>query len=116
MRRLLFGLLIISTLALVPGDAQGQRKFTGVITDSMCSSADHKGMRMGPTDAECTVACVLAHGALYVLYDGKEVYTLSDQAAPEKFAGKKVTVTGTLDAKTKTIHMDSGAGSITATK
>jgi Protein of unknown function (DUF5818) len=107
MRRLLFGFLMIATLALVPGDAQGQRKFTGVITDSMCSSADHKSMRMGPTDAECTVACVLAHGALYVLYDGKEVYTLSDQTTPEKLAGKKVTVTGTLDAKTKTIKVDS---------
>jgi hypothetical protein len=62
---------------------------------------------MGPTDAECTIACVLAHGATYVLYDGKEVYTLSDQKTPEKFAGKKVTVTGTLDAKTKTIQVDS---------
>ena len=62
---------------------------------------------MGPTDAECTIACVLAHGALYVLYDGKEVYTLSDQRTPEKFAGKKVTVAGTLDTKTKTIRVDS---------
>src|SRR5678810_112699 len=107
MRRLLFGFLMIATLALVPGDAQGQRKFIGIITDSMCSSADHKGMQMGPTDAECTVACVLAHGALYVLYDGKEVYTLSDQKTPEKFAGKQVKVTGTLDAKTKTIQVES---------
>ncbi len=107
MRRLLFGLLIIATLALVPGDARGQRKFTGVITDSMCSSADYKGMRMGPTDAECTVACVLAHGALYVLYDGKEVFTLSDQTTPEKLAGKKVTVMGTLDAKTMMIKVES---------
>jgi len=77
-----------------------------MITDSMCATGDHSGMRMGPTDAECTVACVLAHGALYVLYDGKEVYTLSDQKAPEKFAGKKVTVAGTLDAQTKTIQVD----------
>jgi len=69
-------------------------------------------MRMGPTDAECTNACVSIHGASYVLYDGKEAYTLSDQKTPEKFAGKKVLVTGTLDAKTKTIHVDS----ITAAK
>jgi hypothetical protein len=62
---------------------------------------------MGPTDAECTIACVEAHGAAYVLYDGKGAYTLSDQKTPEKFAGKKVTVTGTLDAKTKTIQVDS---------
>jgi len=64
-------------------------------------------MRMGPTDAACTIACVEAHGAAYVLYDGKETYTLSDQKTPEKLAGKKVTVTGTLDAKTKTIQVDS---------
>ena len=112
MKPLVVSLVLVAAVAA----AQGKRKFTGVITDSMCSSGDHKGMRMGPTDAECTVACVLAHGALYVLYDGKEVYTLSDQMTPEKFAGKKVTIRGTLDAKTKTVHMDSGAGSITAAK
>jgi hypothetical protein len=44
---------------------------------------------------------------MYVLSVGKEAYTLSDQKTPEKFAGKKVTVTGTLDAKTKTIQVDS---------
>jgi hypothetical protein len=64
-------------------------------------------MRMGPTDAECTVACVDAHGATYVLYDGKDVYTLSDQRTPEKFAARKVTVVGTLDARTRTIQVDS---------
>ena len=42
-----------------------------------------------------------------MLYDGKEAYTLSDQKTPEKFAAKKVTVTGTLDAKTKAIQVDS---------
>ena len=30
---------------------------------------------------------------------------LSDQQAPEKFAGQKVKVTGTLNAKTKTIEV-----------
>jgi len=103
MKALFFGLLLMAALAAAPG----QRKFTGVITDSMCSAGDHSGMKMGPTDAECTVACVNEHGALYVLYDGKEVYTLSDQQTPEKFAGKKVTVTGTLDAKTKKIKVAS---------
>jgi len=103
--------LVVAAGAPVGSSAQDKRTFTGVITDSMCSSADHKGMRMGPTDAECTIACVLAHGALYVLYDGKEVYTLSDQRTPEKFAGKKVMVAGTLDAKTKTIRVDSIAAS-----
>ena len=68
-------------------------------------------MRMGPTDAECTKACIKEHDASYMLYDGKEAYTLSDQKTPEKFAGQKVTVTGALDAKTKTIKVDSIAAS-----
>ena len=64
-------------------------------------------MRMGSNDGECTIACVEAHGASYVLYDGKTTYTLSDQKSPEKLAGKKVTVIGILDAKTSTIQVDS---------
>jgi hypothetical protein len=62
---------------------------------------------MGPTDAECAIACVGVHDALYGLYDGKQFFTLSDQRTPEKFAAKKVTVTGTLDARTMTIQADS---------
>jgi hypothetical protein len=87
--------------------APAQTKFTGAITDSMCAKADHSGMRMGPTDAECAIECVKVHDAQYVLYDGKTAYTLSDQQTPEKFAGQKVTVMGMLDAKTKTLHVDS---------
>jgi hypothetical protein len=73
----------------------------------MCADGNHAPMRMGPTAAECTVACVMAHGALYVLYDGENVYELSDQQTPETFAGQQVRVIGTLDAKTKTIRVES---------
>jgi hypothetical protein len=102
MKRLSFGLLIIAALTAAPA----RQTFTGVVSDSMCADGDHSQMRMGPTDAECTKACVEAHGALYVLYDGKHSFTLSDQTTPEKFAGKKVVVTGALDGKTSTIHVD----------
>jgi hypothetical protein len=111
LKSLVVSLLAIAAIAALAA-AAGKQTFTGVITDNMCDNGDHSHMRMGDTDAECTVACVMAHGALYVLYDGKEVYTLSDQETPEKFAGKRVTVTGTLDAKKKTIQVDS----ITAAK
>lgn len=94
------------TLAAVSAVAAKQT-FTGVITDNMCAQTGHAAMRMGPTDAECTVACVMVHDATYVLYDGKTAYTLSDQRTPEKFAAQKVTVVGTLDAVTKTIKVDS---------
>jgi Protein of unknown function (DUF5818) len=98
-------LSLVTVIALAAPPAI--RKFTGLITDSMCVTGDHSAMKMGPTDGECTIACVSAHGAVYVLYDGKEAWTLSDQTTPEKFAGKKVTVVGTQDAKTKTIKVES---------
>jgi hypothetical protein len=103
MKYLSLSFLAAAALAAVPG----KQTFTGVITDDMCAKANHSQMQMGPTDAECTLACVDVHGASYVLYDGKETYTLSDQKTPEKFAAKKVRVVGTLDKKTHTIQVDS---------
>ena len=103
MKPLILSLLMLATLPATPDT----RKFTGTITDDMCAEGDHSRMRMGSTDAECAIACVSSHGALYVLYDGKPYYRLSDQRTPEKFAGQKVTVIGTLDAKTRTIQVDS---------
>jgi hypothetical protein len=102
-KSLILGLILIAAFP----SAQAKRQFVGTITDSMCPDGNHNQMRMGPTDAECTLACVDVHGALFVLYDGKNTYTLSDQKTPEKFAGEKVTVTGTLDAKTNTLNVDS---------
>jgi hypothetical protein len=99
----ILGLLVV--IAVVP--AQSARRITGTITDSMCPTGDHSQMRMGPTKSECTIACNDGHGAPYVLYDGKDTFTLSDQKIPAKFAGKKVTVTGALDAKTKRIQVTS---------
>jgi hypothetical protein len=87
--------------------AQAPQTFTGVISDEACAHNGHASMRMGPTDAECTRLCVTAHGDAYVLYDGKNIYALSDQATPERFAAQKVTVVGVLDAGTRTIQVDS---------
>ena len=86
--------------------APAPQTFTGVITDDVCATGDHSKMQMGPNDAECTKACAALHGAAFALYDGKTTYRLSDQQTPEKFAGRKVSVTGTLDAKSKTIQVD----------
>jgi hypothetical protein len=108
MIRLIAGFLALAAVSAAPS----KQTFTGTITDNMCASAGHAQMRMGPTDAECTTACIEAHGATYVLSNGKNVYALSDQKTPEKFAGRKVSVVGTLDAKTRTIRVDS----ITAAK
>lgn len=102
----------LALASLSAAQAAKTQTFVGTITDNMCSKANHSQMQMGPTDAECVKACVAAHGATYVLYDGTNVYELSDQKTPEKFAAQRVRVTGTVDAKTKKIAVTS----ITAAK
>ncbi|MCM3881399.1 MAG: hypothetical protein ND807_14925 [Vicinamibacterales bacterium] len=92
---------------LVQPSAQETKAFTGAISDDVCARADHSQMRMGPTDAECTTACVSAHDASYILYDGKNGYKLSGGPPLEQFAGQRVKVTGALDAATNTIRVDS---------
>ena len=103
MKYLLIGLLASATMFAT----QSRQTFSGTITDEMCPIADHSGMRMGSTDAACAQACIRAHSSSYVLYDGQDVYTLSDQDTPEQFAGQRVRVIGTLDSKTKMIQVDS---------
>ena len=103
MTKYLLFLFAVTALAAAPG----KQSFTGIITDDNCPNADHSRMQMGPTDAECAKTCIDAHGAVYGLYDGKDFYALSDQKTPQKFAGRKVNVTGTLDTKTRTIQVDS---------
>ena len=72
------------------------KTFTGVITDDMCGK-DHAMMNVKP-DTKCVADCIKS-GSKYALIVGDEVYELSDQKTPEKFAAKKVTVKGTLEGK-----------------
>lgn len=93
--------------ALLVATAGAAQTFTGVITDTMCG-ADHKPMKMGADD-KCTKECVRTSSdkkIKYALYDGKNVYVLSDQQTPESFAGQHVRVTGKLFEKTKIIQVD----------
>ena len=83
--------------------ADAPRTFTGVITDTMCG-ADHSHMGIKP-DSKCVRECVRS-GSKYALWDGKKLYTLSDQQTPEKFAAEKVKITGTLFEKTGIIKVD----------
>ena len=103
MRAVILSLFVVAAVTA----AQDERTFTGTITDSECYDADHSFMQMGPTDAECVEACIIAHGAAYVLYDGEDVYELSDQQTPKPFAAQRVVVTGTLDSETMMIQVAS---------
>ena len=87
--------------------AAAPKTFTGVITDTMCGK-DHSMMGVKP-DSKCVLECVKS-GSKYALLEGSNVYELSDQKAPEKFAGQKVNVSGTLNGKVLQVQ------SITAAK
>ena len=93
---------VLST-ALLAVAADQPRSFTGVITDTMCG-ADHKSMKVAP-ESKCVLECV-KHGSKYALLVGNNVYALSDQQTPEKFAAQKVRVTGVLYEKTKILRVD----------
>lgn len=79
--------------------------YKGVITESMCVN-DHKAMNMGP-DPDCIRQCVKTGKSVkFVLWDGQTAYKLSDQQTPEKFAGQKVRITGTVYPKTAILKVD----------
>jgi hypothetical protein len=74
--------------------------FAGEIQDSNCAAtAEH-------VEKECALTCV-RHGAKWVLYvrSKDEVYQLDDQERPAKFAAQQVTIVGTFDKSTRTIHV-----------
>lgn len=95
-------LLLLAALTL-PGAAQKSQVFTGVITCTMCKN-DHSRMGISPED-RCVRECI-KHGAKYALFDGKNLYRLSDQQTPEKFAARKVRVIGLLYEKTGIIKVE----------
>lgn len=99
---------VFSTLLIASPLAAGtaSRTFTGVIGDSMCVR-DHAAMKIAPED-KCVRECVKhSSDVKYVLLTDDRHYILSDQAAPEPFAGKKVKVKGVLYEKTGIIKVES---------
>jgi hypothetical protein len=100
--RKLFAVLFSAAVLAAAAD---QQTFVGVITDTMCG-ADHKAMKISP-ESKCVKECIrLDKKVKYALYDGKNVYTLSDQQSPEAFAAQKVKITGKLFEKTKILQVD----------
>jgi hypothetical protein len=100
------GIAAATFLSLSTVSAAPPQTFVGVISDSECGSS-HATMRMADTDAGCVKACIDAHGAAYVLWDGKREYTLNDREHAKPFPGVRVKVVGTLQADGKTIAVDS---------
>ena len=105
----IFPTLMLFTLTC---SAQKARTFHGEIMDSQCAnmgSHDMMEKKAGTKNAaDCTKKCI-GMGGKYVLYDRstQTAYELDDQEKAAPMAGERVTVTGTLDSSTKTIHVQS---------
>ena len=109
----LCGIVLIALLLAGSAPAGTPRtEFIGEISDSQCAlnvhslSRSHNEMikrrTLGTDAASCSKACI-RRGGEWVLRLGENVYRLVDQTGIEAFAGQQVKVTGTLNAKTKTI-------------
>lgn len=88
----------------------------GAIMDSQCAFNVHsdahshdwmtkRGIQGASDEESCTHHCVKDMGGSYVLVVKKEVYKLDDQVKAEQFAGKKVKISGSLDAETHVLHV-----------
>lgn len=97
--------------AVAASAADGVRQYTGVITETMCGAKHTMGIT---PDSKCVRECVRSDPKKwkYTLLVGNEMYVLSDQQTPEKFAAQKVKVTGLLFEKTKILR----AGKIEAVR
>ncbi len=106
---LLLGLLSLRAVGQQPNNTP--MSFTGEIMDNECAAAgSHTDMMQKEgfkTAKDCALGCVKA-GEQFVLFGlNKTTYQLDDQEKPVDYAGQKVTVIGTYDGATKTIHVQS---------
>jgi ATP-dependent protease HslVU (ClpYQ) peptidase subunit len=78
--------------------------------DSQCAQMGSHDNMMKSEGAnnpkECSIACVKSGGA-YALNDpaAKRAYQLDNQKKARDYAGQKVTITGTLDSGSDSIHV-----------
>jgi hypothetical protein len=94
---------------------QNARVFKGEVSDSQCALNVHsltrshqemlKSKSMGGTSNTCAVYCVEHLGGYLVLSAGNDVYRLDRADLVHGFEGRRVKITGTLDAKLKQIHV-----------
>jgi hypothetical protein len=106
----------VAVLALA-GAAYGQASgvFHGEVSDSQCALNVHsltrshqemlKSKSMGGTSNTCSVYCIEHLGGYLVLSAGNDVYRLDRSDLVHGFEGRRVVITGVLDAKLKQIHV-----------
>jgi Protein of unknown function (DUF5818) len=106
---LLLGVLSLRALGQQPNNTP--MSFTGEIMDNECAAAgSHTDMMQKEgfkTAKDCALGCVKAGGQFVLFGLNKTTYQLDDQEKPVDYAGQKVTIIGTYDGATKTIHVQS---------
>jgi hypothetical protein len=95
--------------------AGATKTFRGEVSDSQCAFNVHsltrsheemlKSKSMGGTSRSCSQYCIEHLGGELVLSSGATVFRLDNQSAAREYIGQKAKVVGTLDPKTKTIHV-----------
>ena len=92
-----FAVSTVSILSVNSNAIAATQTLSGIISDSMCVK---KHMMPGKSDSECIKECVKS-GSSYVLVVGNKSYTLKGKSgALAPFAGKHVTVQGSIDKST----------------
>ena len=86
--------------------------YTGEIMDSRCADAGSHNQVMSKegikTAKDCTLWCIQDNRKFVLrVADTKTSYNLDDQDKPRNYAGEKVTIVGSYDGPTKTIHIQS---------
>jgi environmental stress-induced protein Ves len=111
MKKLALSVVALMALAAFSFAADAST-FKGQIMDAMCAAnGSHSPGGYAATHTnnpkDCTLACVKA-GSKFVLYNAgkKTTLKLDDQEKARDFAGQKVSVVGTFDKATETIHVE----------
>jgi hypothetical protein len=112
---ILIGTYLLAVPVLAHAGDGDARVFVGEISDSQCAFNIHsltrshqemlKSKSMGGTAKECADYCIKYLGGVLVLSSKQDVYRLGNPERAVEFTGRKVKITATLEAKTKTIHV-----------
>jgi hypothetical protein len=104
---LLFAVALLSFIASQNVCAAGATIIRGWLSDESCARGRASGGVFTGTNPECAKKCI-ASGAKMVLIvpDQKTILTIDNPATAQTNIGNYVEITGSVKAKTKTLHID----------
>jgi Protein of unknown function (DUF5818) len=112
---IIMGIWLLAAVMWAQAGDEKPRIFHGEVADTQCALNVHsltrshtemlKSKNMGGTPGACASYCVRYLGGDFVLSSKNDVYRLDNQDKARQFVGEKVKITGTLEPKSKTIHV-----------